>query len=177
MQKHIKNIAITILLLYFIFIVSLMLPITQFGILPRSLKGLIGIITSPFLHANFSHLVANTLPLITLLFVLYAFYPKKAFSVIIISILLGGALVWLLGRNANHIGASGLIYALVSFLIANGFSEQKIVPMLISIGIAVIYSSLFLGIFPSVHYPYISWEGHLFGAISGIVASFRLKYK
>ncbi|MGK0414042.1 MAG: membrane associated rhomboid family serine protease [Polaribacter sp.] len=177
MQEYIKNITITILLLYFIFIISLLIPITQFGIIPRSLKGLIGIITSPFLHANFSHLVANTFPLITLLFVLYSFYPKKAFSVIVISILLAGALVWLFGRSANHIGASGLIYALVGFLIANGFSEQKLVPLLISIGIAIIYSSFFFGIFPSLHHPYISWEGHLFGAISGTVASFLLKYK
>ena len=171
---QVKNIFIGVGFLYLIYILDLFFPLSRFGIIPRTQRGLIGILTSPFLHANLRHLMSNTLPLLIMLFVLYSFYPKKAMNVIIISVILGGTLVWLLGRNANHIGASGLIYGLAAFLIVNGFTEQKFVPLLISIGVIVIYGGLFWGLFPSYR-TYISWEGHLFGAIAGIVAVFVLK--
>lgn len=95
-------------------------------------------------------------------------------NVILISVLLGGFLVWVFGRDANHIGASGLIYGLASFLILNGFVEQKFIPLLISIVIAIIYGGLFWGMFPSMR-SYISWEGHMFGAIAGAIAVYLLK--
>ena len=85
-------------------------------------------------------------------------------------------LVWAFGRNANHTGASGLIYGLAAFLITNGFIEQKFVPLLISVGVIVLYGGLIWGILPSMR-SYISWEGHLFGAIAGVAASFLLKTK
>lgn len=127
-----KNIFLGIAFLYLIFILDLFFPFSQFGIIPRTQKGLIGIFTSPFLHANLKHIISNTIPLAVLLLVLYHFYPKQAFSVIIITIIVGGTLVWLLGRQANHIGASGLIYGLVAFLTVNGFIAQKFIPLLIS---------------------------------------------
>lgn len=163
-----------IALLYLVWLADFFLPLSRFGIVPRTQQGLIGIITSPFLHANIRHLVSNTLPIAVLLWVLFSFYPTKAISVIVISVLLGGTLVWIFGRSANHIGASGLIYGLAAFLIVNGFTEQKFVPLLISIAVAVIYGGLFWGLFPSYR-TYISWEAHLFGAVAGVAAVFVLK--
>lgn len=163
-----------IAILYLVWLLDIFLPLSRFGIIPRTQRGIVGIVTSPFLHANIRHLLSNTLPLMVLLVVLYSFYPKKAMGVILISVLLGGLLVWIFGRSANHIGASGLIYGLAAFLIANGIMEQKFIPLLISIAVAVIYGGLFWGLFPSYR-TYISWEAHLFGAVAGVIAVYVLK--
>lgn len=163
-----------IITIYIVFTISLFFPIINLGIIPRTLKGLIGIITSPFLHGSFKHIISNTAPLIVLLFILNHFYPQKALSVILFTIIAGGLLVWLFGRNANHIGASGLIYGVAAFLIANGFIEQKFTPLLISVVVTVLYGGLIWGIFPSLQ-SYISWESHLFGAVTGVLISFFLK--
>ena len=165
-----------IVLLYIIYIIDLFIPITQFGIVPRTTNGLIGIFTSPFLHGGISHLFSNTIPLIILLTVLNYFYPKKTINVVLFTILFGGSLVWLFAREANHIGASGLIYGLVAFLITNGFLEKKFIPILVSIAVTFVYGGLIWGILPSLQ-SHISWEAHLFGAIAGIVISFVLKSK
>ena len=171
---YIKQIFGFIALLYIIWLVDFIFPLSRYGIIPRTQRGLIGIVSSPFLHANLRHLISNTIPLTILLLVTFYFYPKKAVNVVLISVLLGGLLVWLFARGANHIGASGLIYGLAAFLIVNGFTEQKFVPLLISIAVAIVYGGLFWGIFPSFR-SYTSWEGHVFGAIAGVAASFILK--
>lgn len=161
-------------LLYVIYFIGLFIPITKFGIVPRTTSGLIGVFTAPFLHGGIRHLVSNTIPLITLLIVLNTIYPTKTLVVFLFVTLTGGLLVWIFGRDANHIGASGLIYGLVAFLIVYGILEKKYIPIAISIGVAVVYGGLIWGIFPSVK-SYISWEGHLFGAISGVLIAFLLK--
>jgi len=171
-----KNIILFVILLYAIYIVGLFIPITKFGIVPRTIDGLIGIFTAPFLHRGIWHLVSNTIPLLVLLTVLNHFYPKKTMSVVLFTVLAGGMLVWIFARKANHIGASGLIYGLVAFLIANGFLERKLIPILVSIAIAFVYGGLIWGVFPSLR-SYISWEGHLFGAVSGVLSAFLLKNK
>jgi len=102
------------------------------------------------------------------------FYPKKTIYVVSITVLVGGLLVWIFARKATHIGASGLVYGLVAFLIANGFLERKLIPILISIAVAFVYGGLIWGIFPSMR-SYISWEGHLFGAIAGVLSAFLLR--
>lgn len=161
-------------LLYIVYFVGLFIPITKFGIIPRTTNGLIGVFTAPFLHGGIRHLLSNTIPLITLLIVLNTIYPTKTLAVILFITLAGGILVWIFGRDANHIGASGLIYGLVAFLIVYGILEKKYIPIGISIGVAVVYGGLIWGIFPSVR-SYISWEGHLFGAVSGVIIAFLLK--
>ena len=161
-------------LLYVVYFIGLFVPITKFGIVPRTTNGLIGVFTAPFLHGGIRHLLSNTIPLITLLIVLNTIYPTKTLAVFLFVTLAGGMLVWIFGRDANHIGASGLIYGLVAFLIVNGVLEKKYIPILVSIGIGVVYGGLIWGIFPSVR-SYISWEGHLFGAISGVLIAFLLK--
>ncbi|MBE7644495.1 rhomboid family intramembrane serine protease [Tenacibaculum finnmarkense genomovar ulcerans] len=171
-KKHKYTIQL-IVFLYVVHVVSFFIPITQFGIIPRTFNGLIGIFTSPFLHGGIWHLISNTLPLIILLTVLNFFYPKKTLTVILFIILIGGTLVWLFARSANHIGASGLIYGLAAFLITNGLLERKLIPLLVSLGVAILYGGLIWGLVPSLK-SHISWEGHLFGAVAGVVISFLL---
>jgi membrane associated rhomboid family serine protease len=165
-----------ILVLYAVYLISIFIPITKFGIVPRTSYGLVGIITAPFLHGSLRHLVSNTIPLLVFLFMMNHFYPKKIIPVVLFTIIVGGLLVWLLGRNASHIGASGLVYGLAAFLIANGFIEQKFVPLLISFAVIILYGGMIWGVFPSV-YRYVSWESHLFGAIAGVLISYILKNK
>jgi membrane associated rhomboid family serine protease len=162
--------------IYVIFAISIFIPITKFGIIPRTSWGLIGIFTSPFLHGGIRHLVSNTIPLIVLLFILNYFYSQKTLTVIVFTIIIGGLFVWVFGRNANHIGASGLIYGLASFLITNGFVEKKLLPLLVSIGVILLYGGMIWGVFPTI-FGYISWESHLFGAFAGVLIAFILKGK
>jgi len=169
-----KHIIQLIVFMYAVYLVGLFVPITQYGIVPRTIDGLIGVFTAPFLHRGIWHLVSNTIPLLVLLTLLNHFYPKKTIYVVSITVLVGGLLVWIFARKATHIGASGLVYGLVAFLIANGFLERKLIPILISIAVAFVYGGLIWGIFPSKR-SYISWEGHLFGAIAGVLSAFLLR--
>lgn len=149
--------------------------INHWGIHPRSLFGLFGILTAPLLHANLYHIISNTIPLFILSFLVFEYYKKHSFTIIVFIIVAGGALTWLFARNANHIGASGLIYGLASFIIYSGFLRKDIKLIIISVVTLMLYGGLFWGLFPSRHM-YISWEGHLFGALAGLVIS-RLLYK
>jgi len=138
-----------------------------FGILPRTKAGLLGILTSPFLHGGIEHLIANTIPFFLLSFLLFLFYKKRAFAIIILIWLTTGLLTWLIGRMAWHIGASGIIYGLASFLVFGGILSRSIKLLIPAILVIVLYSGLVLGIFPND--PQVSWEGHLSGAISGLI--------
>jgi membrane associated rhomboid family serine protease len=169
-----KNILQFAALLYAVYFIGLFIPITKFGILPRTTSGLIGVFTAPFLHGGIRHLLSNTVPLITLLIALNTIYPTKTVAVFLFVTIAGGLLVWIFGRDANHIGASGLIYGLVAFLIVHGILEKKYIPIGISIAVGIVYGGLIWGIFPSIK-SYISWEGHLFGAISGVLIAFLLR--
>ncbi|EAR12548.1 hypothetical protein PI23P_07980 [Polaribacter irgensii 23-P] len=173
MIQH-KYILQLVVLLYAVYFIGLFIPIAKFGIVPRTTHGLIGIFTAPFLHSGIRHLLSNTVPLITLLIILNTVYPTKTVAVFLFITITGGLLVWIFGRNANHIGASGLIYGLVAFLVVNGILEKKYIPIFISIAVGAVYGGLLWGIFPSVR-SYISWEGHLFGAVAGVLIAFLLK--
>jgi membrane associated rhomboid family serine protease len=173
-KSSIKPVLTFVTILYLILFIDYIFPfgISSFGIVPRTKIGLIGIITSPFLHANLNHLLSNTAPLCLLLTILLIFYKRKALPVIIGIVFIGGSLVWSFAREANHIGASGLIYGLVGFLIANGVITRNFKAATIALIIAVLYGGLVYGLLPSDKG--ISWEGHLFGAIGGIITSYKL---
>ena len=158
-----------------IFILDIIIPIdfTKYGILPRTIFGLTGIPLSPFLHAGLFHIISNTIPLFVLLFLLFTFYKKESVTVIILIILIGGFLVWIFGRKSYHIGASGLIYGLVAFLIASGIMRRNITSIIVALIVFFLYGGLIYGLFPRESY--ISWEAHLFGAIAGILCSAFLK--
>lgn len=144
------------------------LDFSRFGIYPFSLEGLPGIIFSPFIHANFGHLFNNSLPLFFLGTALFYFYSEIAVKVSLWTYFLTGLLVWLAGRSAWHIGASGLIYGLASFLFFSGIIRKYFRLVALSLLIVFLYGSMIWGIFPNI-YKDVSWESHMLGFISGIL--------
>jgi len=149
--------------------------LTQYGIIPRelSIKSFLGILTSPFIHKDFIHIVSNSIPLFLLITTLVILYRRVAFRVILFSILMGGSLVWVFGREASHIGSSGLILSLIGFLIANVFFRKDWKSLLIAICVVAVYGGAIFGIFPNN--PTVSWESHLFGFLSGIYLAFAFR--
>ena len=138
---------------------------SSWGLLPRNITGLRGILFSPLLHGSFDHLGANSLPLLVLTFALFFFYRKSSYTIFILIYLCSGFFVWLGGREVLHIGASGIIYGLAAFLFLSGVLSRNAGLLTISLIVALIYGGLFWGIFPVN--PEISWESHLWGGLSG----------
>jgi membrane associated rhomboid family serine protease len=140
---------------------------SRFGIFPGELKGLPGIISAPFIHADFKHLIDNSIPFFLLSLAIFYFYREIAYRIFIITYFTTGFLVWLIGRDAYHIGASGLIYAFASFLFFSGIIRQNVNLLAISLLVIFLYGGMIWGILP---YDYkISWESHLMGGITGFV--------
>jgi membrane associated rhomboid family serine protease len=138
------------------------------GIYPLRAEGLPGILLSPFIHENFEHLFSNTLPFFFLCTALFYFYSEVAIPVFSWTYFLTGALVWFGGREAWHIGASGLVYGLASFLFFSGIIRKHFRLMALSLLIVFLYGSMVWGLFPGV-YKNISWESHLLGFVSGVI--------
>jgi membrane associated rhomboid family serine protease len=144
------------------------LDLSNFGIYPLILEGLPGIIFSPFIHADFGHLFNNSLPLFFLGTALFYFYSEIAVKVSLWTYFLTGVLVWVAGRSAWHIGASGLIYGFASFLFFSGIIRKYFRLVALSLLIVFLYGSMVWGIFPNI-YKEVSWESHMLGFISGII--------
>ena len=165
LSRDLKGIALFVGVIWLVFFLDRFLPLENFGLLPRSFKGLAGIITIPFLHANLAHIMANTVPLVVLLGLLAGSRANSIDIVVFISVV-AGVLLWLFGQTAVHIGASVLVFGLIGFLVCAGFFEKRLISALIAIGVAITYgSTLFYGISP--FQKGVSWDGHLFGAIAG----------
>jgi len=139
-----------------------------FGIYPLTLSGLPGIVFSPFIHEDFNHLFNNTLPLFFLSVALFYFYSEVALKVFLWTFFLTGILVWFGGRQAWHIGASGLVYGLASFLFFSGIIRRYYRLVALSLLVVFLYGQMVWGIFPGV-YKNVSWESHMLGFFSGIV--------
>lgn len=176
-MANIKKSIFLVFIIWLVFILDIIIPIdfNNYGILPRTVNGLIGIAACPFLHAGFFHIISNSIPLFVMLFLLFTFYRKEAIKVIIIVILIGGFLVWLFGRNSYHIGASGLIYGLFCFLVVSGFLRKNITSIIVAIIVGLLYGGLIYGIFPQQSH--ISWEAHLFGALAGVFSAYIFRDK
>jgi membrane associated rhomboid family serine protease len=144
------------------------LDLSILGIFPISVKGLPGIIFSPLIHSDFGHLFNNSLPLFFLGTALFYFYSEIAVRVSLWTYFLTGFFVWLAGRAAWHIGASGLIYGLASFLFFSGLIRKYFRLVALSLLIVFLYGSMVWGIFPDV-YRNVSWESHMLGFLSGII--------
>ena len=142
------------------------LDFAGWGIYPREIDGLWGILFSPLIHGSFGHLAANTIPMFVLMFSLFFFYRKSSALIFVLIYFSTGLFVWLGGREAWHIGASGLIYGLAAFLFLSGVLSSNVRLLTISLVVAFFYGGLFWGIFPIK--PEISWESHLWGALSGL---------
>ncbi len=168
MKKKITLVIIVIAILWGIRIIDIILPLNlnNLGIVPRSLVGLRGILFAPFLHGGFAHLISNTIPLFILMMTMLIFYEKTAIHVFVFSALVGGAFVWIFARSATHIGASGVIFSLVGYILASGVFRKNFKSILIALIIFFIYGGIIWGVLPTR--PGISWEGHLFGFLAGI---------
>ena len=161
---------IFVFLMWMVKIVEVLFDIdlSQFGIYPLSIKGLRGIIFSPFIHADFTHLFNNSVPLFFLSIALFYFYSEVALKVFIGTYFITGFLVWIAGRDAWHIGASGLVYGLASFLFFSGIIRRYFRLIALSLLIVFLYGSMVWGLFPGV-YKNVSWESHMLGFFSGVV--------
>jgi membrane associated rhomboid family serine protease len=144
----------------------------QFGILPRTLRGTIGIITGPMIHGDLIHLLSNTLPFLVLGTLLFYFYHKIAIEIFIWIYIATGFWIWLLARNAYHIGASGLVYGMASFLFFGGIFRRDNQLMTISGIIILLYGGMLYGIFPDFVEHNVSWEAHLTGSVVGLILAF-----
>src|SRR5688572_17644011 len=144
--------------------------IGKLGLYPGSPSGLIGVITTPFLHRDFVHLLSNTFPLIILSAMIFFSYRRVSVWVLLGSFILTGLGIWLIARPAYHIGASGVVYALAGFLLFSGIFRRDRGSGAISFIIMFLYSSMIYGIFPSDEK--ISWESHAIGGLSGLLLAF-----
>ena len=137
--------------------------------LPYLAGSLRGILLSPLLHGSFSHLMSNTFPLLLLGGFVTIRGAKTLIGVSLLVIVLGGLLVWIVGRPAVHIGASGLVFGYFGFLVAQGWYERSIVSIVVAVGVLLLYGGIIFGVLPQSGF--ISWEGHLFGLIAGVLAA------
>lgn len=143
------------------------LRLGRFGLRPGSVPGLIGIVTAPLLHANFQHILSNTLPMFISLTATLYLYPNSALRVVPAIWLGSGALAWFFARPNLHIGASGLIYGLLAFVFFSGILRRDMRSISVSLLVGFLYGSMVWGVLPTR--PQMSWEMHLTGAVFGVL--------
>jgi membrane associated rhomboid family serine protease len=141
----------------------------EYGVLPRHLEGLSGILTMPFIHANYKHLISNSVPLIVLGSSLVYFYRESALKTFLLIYFLHSLWLWMGGRESYHIGASGIVYGLAAFLFFSGIIRRHKRLMAISMLVVFLYGGMLWGIFPL--FIGVSWEAHLGGSIAGILCA------
>ena len=149
------------------------LSFIKFGVFPKQISGLKGIIFSPFIHKDFTHLFNNSYPIIILGSLLFTSYKDIASKIFLWLFFISGFWLWVIGRESFHIGASGVIYALASFLFVSGFIRKN--PRLAAVSMVVIflYGSMIWGVLPVKEG--VSWEGHLAGFLAGILIAIFYK--
>ena len=146
------------------------------GVLPRKASGLVGILTAPLIHGDWQHLISNTIPLAAMSAMLFLFFRRVAVKTFLLVYLLSGIGVWLFGRpDTHHIGASGVVYGLISFVFWSGIFRRNLRSIVLALVILVMYSGYFAGIVPGEER--ISWESHLLGACAGIFLAWLYKSK
>ncbi len=174
-RKNLKSLKFSVIILIIIWSVKLFeivfyYDFTEYGVLPRNFNGLIGILFSPLIHSDVNHLLSNSLPVIILCLLIFNFYSQIAKKIFIYLYFISGLWLWCIGRESFHIGASGLIYAMASFLFFSGILRKNSQLSAVALLVIFIYGGLFWGLFP-IH-KNVSWEGHLTGFIAGVLVSF-----
>lgn len=169
LKRDLAAVAVGIAVIWAVFGLDYFLPLEQLGLVPRTFRGVIGIFAMPFLHGDLSHLIGNTIPLAVTLLLLAGSRANSGGIVILIGLMCGCGL-WLFGREALHIGASGVVFGLIAFHVFAGVFERRLQSVLISIIVGLLYASTVIqGVLPFQQG--VSWEGHLIGAISGAVVA------
>lgn len=171
-KKLLLSILIPAIFIFFMWLIKIIEVIfeadfTAGGIYPLTLKGLPGIVFSPFIHNDFRHLVNNSLPLFLLSAALFYFYSEVALKILTLTYLLSGILVWIWGRESWHIGASGVVYGLAAFLFFSGIIRKNFRLTALSLLVVFLYGEMVWGLFPGV-YRNVSWESHMLGFFAGI---------
>lgn len=157
--------------IWLIYLISLPLSLTsynllQYGLTPRTLSGLVGVFTMPFLHDGLEHLLGNTVPL-TVLMLILAFTRQNAWRIVLCLVVISGVLAWFVGLSSPIVGASGLIYALTAYLIASGLIERKPASAIAAVLVGGLYgSTLFWNLLPTAGRQ-IAWDAHLLSAVAG----------
>lgn len=171
--KEFKILIVAIAIFWAVEITDLLLfngGLDSYGIQPHSIIGLRGIVFAPLLHGGFAHLMANTIPFVTLGWLTMIQATKDFYLASVMSALIGGAGVWLFGSPQSvHIGASILIYGYLGFLLLRGYFQKNFPSIALSIFVAIVYGGFIWGVFPSQMG--VSWQGHLFGFIGGAIAA------
>ena len=177
MNKSEKKEILSILFIPFLFLLAMWLTklielkfdcsFVKFGVLPQTAKGLKGVLFSPFIHKDLTHLFNNSYPILILGGLLFSVYRKIALQIFVWLFFISGFWLWIIGRPSFHIGASGIIYALASFLFISGIIRKNPRLAAVSLVIIFLYGSMIWGILPTKES--ISWEGHLAGFVAGIL--------
>jgi len=178
-KRELRQVVVYALLLsalpWIVQIVSVLfsLSLKQYGLQPLETRGLLGILTMPFLHADWEHLISNTPPLIALIGGLFLFYSRGAWGILLYLYLISGTLTWFMGRSSTHIGASGLVYALAAFHFVSGIIKKETRQRAFALLVAFLYGGVVWAFFPTLYFgTSISWEGHLSGLLTGIIFAF-----
>ncbi|WP_336216408.1 rhomboid family intramembrane serine protease [Nonomuraea sp. LPB2021202275-12-8] len=145
----------------------------EFGIVGWEPSGLVGIFFAPFLHIGFGHLMANSLPLLVLGFLAGLRGVGRFFAASLLIIVIGGIGTWFTSPDVITVGASGLVFGYFGYVVARGLFDRRILDIVLGIGVAIAYWSILAGLLPNQ--PGISWQGHLFGLIGGVVAAWVLR--
>ncbi len=147
----------------------------QYGVRPRSDEGLLGIAFAPLLHGDWTHIESNTVPALVLGFLVLASGIVRGLEATAIIWLVAGVGVWVLAPgDTNHIGASGLIFGWLVYLMVRGIWTRRFAELLLGVVLFLVYGSLLLGVLPGQ--PGISWQGHLFGALGGALAAWLVSF-
>lgn len=166
---------IFVLILWFVKILELAFEsnLIKLGIYPRSASGLVGVLTSPLIHSDYEHLFSNSVPLLVLSSGLFYFYPKVSYKVLSWLYIATGFWVWSFARESYHVGASGLVYGLASFLFFSGFFNKKKSLMAISLLVVFLYGSMIWGVLPIKES--VSYESHALGALMGVLLAYYFR--
>lgn len=175
MKKHLSFLILPIVMTVIIFLVFVVerlfrMSFVDAGILPRTISGLKGILFGPFIHGDWGHLISNLSAFPVLLAMLTLVYRRNYVIIFVTMYVMTGVLVWIFARPAYHIGVSGVIYALASFLFFGGIMSKRIGAIAISLLVILLYGGMVWGIFPSQ--PHVSWESHALGAVAGLACAF-----
>lgn len=176
-KATIASVAVLVGLMWLVGMLNLLFDyrLSDYGVVPRTAEGLIGIPLMPFLHGSFDHLVVNTMPMVVLGGLVAIHGSRKFLTATVFITLVGGGALWVVGRTAVHVGASGLVFGYFGYLIARAWYTRSLIAVLIAVVVAVVYGGILLGVLPFFQEG-VSWEGHLTGLIAGALAA-RLMWK